>query len=142
MDEGDRPTDSDESAGRDERTDEESAAASEGSDDGASGESADRFSDESADRLPGESDDRLPDESAGPTSVGDDDVPSDSEVEAHSRDEPGSLGQGEAATGQRSASRAGGESGIESGEPTADESLVHRFRHDREGDRRDRKSVV
>ncbi|RLM50749.1 S26 family signal peptidase [Halorubrum sp. Atlit-28R] len=133
MDEGDRPTDSDESAGRDERTDEESAAASEGSDDGASGESADRFSDESADRLPGESDDRLPDESAGPTSFGEDDVPSDSEVEAHSRDEPGSLGQGEAATGQRSASRAGGESGIESGEPTADESLVHRFRHDREG---------
>ncbi|TKX87123.1 S26 family signal peptidase [Halorubrum sp. SS5] len=141
MDEGDRPTDTDESAGRDERTDEESAAASEGSDDGASGESADRFSDESVDRLPDESDDQPPDESDGrlsdesgePTSVGEGDVPPEAEVDPHSRDEPGSLGQGDAATGQRSASRAGGESGIESGEPTADESLVHRFRHDREG---------
>jgi signal peptidase len=141
MDERDRPTGSDESAGRGGRTDEESAAASEGSDDGTSGESVDRFSDESADRLPDESDnqppdesdDRLPSESAAPTSVGEGDVPPDSEADAQPRDEPGSLGQSDAATGQRSASRAGGESEFESGEPTADESLVHRFRHDREG---------
>ncbi|QUO48021.1 MULTISPECIES: S26 family signal peptidase [Halorubrum] len=131
MDEGDRPTDTDGSAGRDERVEDQSGAAPD--------ESDDVVPDRSDHNISGRSDDEVSDESDRATS-GDSDDETDSEREADLGDEPESsreaVGSGESDTGSgaQGASESVGDPAFETEETTtADESLVHRFRHDREG---------
>ena len=127
MDEGDRPTDTDESAGRDELAEDGSATAPDGPNDEVPDETDDRIPDETDGRdLSDRDDDRDDDRSGGGAS--------DSESEADARGDPESPGGPDGASrldrdadlGSRSAS-------TEPSEIGTDESLFHRFRHDREG---------
>jgi signal peptidase len=127
MDEGDRPTDTNGSAGRDEGVEDES-------DGGVSDESDGGVSDRS---------DGVPDESDGGASDGSDDELPDSESRVNLGDGPESSGGvGEPAESHGFGAESETESAAESGrEPTyeaaettgADDSLLYRFRHDREG---------
>ena len=115
MDEGDRPTNTDGSAGRDERPEDESAA--------APGGPSDELLDEADDRDPAGRD-------AGGSSTGD----ADGESAVDARGDPEPAGKSDDGTpiggdvdgGGRSAPSASPDTG-------ADESLVHRLRHDRGG---------
>ncbi|OYR84229.1 S26 family signal peptidase, partial [Halorubrum ezzemoulense] len=129
MDEGDRPTDTDGSAGRDERAEDQSEATSERSDD----------------EILGGSDDELPDEpdrvaSGGPGDEADTDREVDLGDEPESpgeADESAESGEFDAGSDAETTPESVGDPGFETAETTAgttaDESLIHRFRHDREG---------
>ncbi|WP_096394213.1 S26 family signal peptidase [Halorubrum trapanicum] len=127
MDEGDRPTDTDGSAGRDERTEDHSGATSDGSDDGG------------PDGADDGTDDGVPDESDRAVSGSSGDGP-ETGREVDLGDEPESSGEavvsGESDIGseaQGAPESVGGPAFETEETTTADESLLHRFRHDREG---------
>ncbi|WP_424013821.1 S26 family signal peptidase [Halorubrum xinjiangense] len=131
MDEGDRPTDTDGSAGRDERAEDQSGAAPD--------ESDDEVPDRSDDEVPDRSENEIPDENDFAASDGSEDDP-DSEREVDLGDGPEPPGEavdsGEVDTGseaQGSPESVGGPAFETAETTTADESLLYRFRHDREG---------
>ncbi|ELZ41286.1 Signal peptidase I-like protein [Halorubrum californiense DSM 19288] len=106
MDEGDRPTDADGSAGRDEATED-------GSDGVASGGSEDE-------RINNEPRVDPRDEAGSPERID----------EAGGSD---AFGDSDAGGEAQGAPESGGEPAFEAAETAADESLLYRFRHDREG---------
>ncbi|GAA0724882.1 signal peptidase [Halorubrum trapanicum] len=143
MDEGDRPTDADESAGRDERT--------EGGSEKSREESNSETPDGSNSEAPDGSDDRVPDgdrevDAAAETGpVGEPDDPTEERDEPDLAAESGSDAE-EVEPDDRpsdvddASSDIGGETvperrsgGSEASENGADESLLYRFRHDRDG---------
>ena len=134
MDEGDRPTDTDGSAGRDERAEDHSGATPDGSDEGVP--------DGSGDEVPDGSDDGVPDDPDRVASGGTGDE-ADTDREVDLGDEPESPGEADesAESGEfdawsdaETAPESVGAPAFETEETTtADESLLHRFRHDREG---------
>ncbi|EMA60423.1 Signal peptidase I-like protein [Halorubrum distributum JCM 13561] len=141
MDEGDRPTDTDGSAGRDERAEDQSEATSERSDDEILGGSDDEVLDGSDDELPDEPD-RVA--SGGPGDEADTDREVDLGDEPESpgeADESAESGEFDAGGDAETTPESVGDPGFETAETTAettagttaDESLIHRFRHDREG---------
>ncbi|SFR30207.1 S26 family signal peptidase [Halorubrum sodomense] len=115
MDEGDRPTDTDWSAGRDERTEDHSGATSDGSDDGVPDESDRAVSGGSGD---GPETGREVDLGDEPESSGGAVVSGESDIGSEAQGAPESVGGPAFETEETT---------------TADESLLHRFRHDREG---------
>ena len=131
MDEGDRSTDADESADRDERTEDGSATAPDGP--------SDEVPDETGGRIPDETDGRILDETDGrdlPDRDDDrsEDGASDDEIEAGARGDPESPGTPDGASRLDGDADWGGQSASpESPDSGDDESLFYRFRHDREG---------
>ncbi|TKX76147.1 S26 family signal peptidase [Halorubrum sp. GN11_10-6_MGM] len=140
MDEGDRPTETDESAGRDD-TEDGSATAPDETDDRIPDETDDRIPNETDDRVPDEADDRIPNEpderdlsDRGGDRSGS--GPPESESEGDAGGEPESSRVSSTDGASRLDGDADWESRSASTDPSAtgaDESLLYRFRHDRDG---------
>ena len=134
MDEGDRPTDTDGSAGRDERAEGQSEATPDGSDDEVLDGSDDEVLDGSDDEVPDEPD-RVASGGSGDEADTDREVDLGDESESPGEtDESAESGEFDAGSDAETAPESVGGPAFETEETTtADESVIHRFRHDREG---------